>query len=69
MPTSSTRLRIRARAYQDLGHEAERWASKADDAMEADELYRLAFRLDSEYHRLTELADKREQKEQGHDKA
>jgi hypothetical protein len=62
MPTSSKRLHARAAAY---AHAAEGlhldWTG---DALEYEEGQRLAEKLYSEYHRLTTLAEKREEKEQ-----
>lgn len=65
MPTSSKRLHARAAAY---AHAAEGlhldWTG---DALEYEEGQRLAEKLYDEYHRLTTLAEKREQKEKTHE--
>jgi hypothetical protein len=62
MPTSSERLRARAFAYEEAaGHLGLDWT---DDPLEFEEGLKLAEKLDAEYDRLMELADKREKKEQ-----
>lgn len=61
MPTSSKRLRARAFAYEEAaGHLELDWT---DDPMEFEEGLRLAEKLNAEYDRLMELAEKREAKE------
>jgi len=65
MPTSSKRLHARANAFMEAATAMEILSSQTDDALEAEEYERLGLKLWAECHRLTELADKREQKEQG----
>lgn len=61
MPTSSKRLRARAYAYEEAaGHLELDWT---DDPMEFEEGLRLAEKLNAEYDRLMELAERREEKE------
>lgn len=65
MPTSSERLRARARVHGLAGDTMVALANNADDTLEAEEAERLGNRLYDEYYRLLELANKRQEKEQG----
>lgn len=65
MPTSSERLRARARAYGVACDALVDLVNTADDALEAEEAERVADRLYIEYDRIKKLAEKREEKEQG----
>lgn len=63
MPTSSERLRARAKAYADAWDFLVDRSVTVDDAIESDECTEVAARLWLEYDRLNKLAEKREQKE------
>jgi hypothetical protein len=67
MPTSSERLRARARCYGLAGDAMVDLANTANDSLEADEAEKLGNKLYDEYYRLTELANKRQEKEQGYE--
>lgn len=65
MPTSSERLRARARVYGKVCDVLADMANASGDAVEFEEFERLAERLLLDYDRLNKLADIREEKEQG----
>lgn len=64
MPTSSERLRARARAYLKASEIINDKAGTTDDALESDEFYKVAKSLWIAYVRYNSLAHKREKKEQ-----
>ena len=64
MPTSSRRLRARAKAYTDAADYLLLCSEGTDDPLLSEEYEEVAWKLSKEYDRLNQLAKKREEKEQ-----
>lgn len=67
MPTRAKRLRSRAYAYLKASEVVNKLAEECDDALEADDFYKVGKSLWIEYGRYTGLAEIQEKKEQTHE--